>query len=128
MCARLSEERKSAEELRSELEREREELRTKLNDATNEVSRNETYLIKLFLNTSRNMCEVNSSRALRSVGCSLRSNSRTRRSRRTPKPRPLAGRRAPVWRKSSVRPGLDWPACRRRRRGSVRGSRGKRRP
>ncbi|XP_034394277.1 protein FAM184B [Cyclopterus lumpus] len=39
MCARLNEERRSAEELRSELEREREELRTKLNDATNEICR-----------------------------------------------------------------------------------------
>lgn len=38
VCARLEEERRAGEELRSELEKEREELRTKLKDATNEVS------------------------------------------------------------------------------------------
>lgn len=37
MCARLDEERRSGEELRGGLERDREELRTKLRDATNEV-------------------------------------------------------------------------------------------
>lgn len=37
MCARLEEERRSGGELRSGLEKEREELRDKLRDATNEV-------------------------------------------------------------------------------------------
>lgn len=37
VCARLEEERRSGGELRSGLEKEREELRSKLRDATNEV-------------------------------------------------------------------------------------------
>lgn len=37
MCAHLEEERRTGEELRGGLEKEREELRTKLRDATNEV-------------------------------------------------------------------------------------------
>lgn len=37
VCERLEEERRSREELRGGLEKEKEELRTKLRDATNEV-------------------------------------------------------------------------------------------
>ncbi len=37
VCAHLEEERRTSEELRGGLEKEREELRTKLRDATNEV-------------------------------------------------------------------------------------------
>lgn len=37
VCAHLEEERRTGEELRGGLEKEREELRTKLRDATNEV-------------------------------------------------------------------------------------------
>uniref|UniRef100_A0A8C6K7N5 Family with sequence similarity 184 member B n=1 Tax=Nothobranchius furzeri TaxID=105023 RepID=A0A8C6K7N5_NOTFU len=44
VCARLEEERRAAEELRGGLETEREELRTRLKDATNEVCRLEVMI------------------------------------------------------------------------------------
>lgn len=49
MCAHLEEERRTGEELRSGLEKEREELRTKLRDATNEVSGQITLVECVFL-------------------------------------------------------------------------------
>ncbi|XP_019215438.1 protein FAM184B isoform X7 [Oreochromis niloticus] len=44
VCVRLEEERRAAEELRSRMEKEREELRTKLKDATSEICRLESLI------------------------------------------------------------------------------------
>lgn len=49
VCAHLDLERRRSEELRSALEKEREELRTKLRDATNEVREITTFVECVFL-------------------------------------------------------------------------------
>lgn len=116
------------DELRGGLEKDREELRTKLRDATNEVRGqitlaecvflpDEIYQIKLFIIsgiTPRCEVKVRSFCSLRSVGWSRRSSTRARKKRGHLREQP----RALAWRKSSTRLGLDWLGRRRRRRGS----------
>lgn len=75
----MEEERRSGEELRSGLEKEREELRTKLRDATNEVRGQNTEVEAVFLpdnmiyNISYNTCNMRSERPLCSQICRLES-------------------------------------------------------
>lgn len=125
MCARLEEERRTSEELRGGLEKEREELRTKLRDATNEVRGHITLVECVFLPDKRiSDTDITQSLcALRSVGWSQRSNSKTRKRKWALKPHPHADRSALVWRKSFTRLAVDWLGYRRRQRGSGTGSR-----
>lgn len=79
VCAHLEEERRRSEELRSRLEKEREELRTKFRDATNEVRGQNTLANCVFLpdkriyNISFNPCNLRSERSLCSQICRLES-------------------------------------------------------
>lgn len=72
MCAHLEEERRSREELHSRLEKEREELRTKLRDATNEV-RGQNTLVKCVFLPDKAICNLKSERSLCCQMCRLES-------------------------------------------------------